>query len=447
MTASLLDARRELPAPVGPEVLPAHRQQPTVRRARLLQALAGAEERPFAVLVAPAGYGKTSLLRDWCAHDPRPAAWIALDRRHEDPLALLRALARAVAQASAGARDGRIILVIDDVHTLRSPGAHETLAGVARHPPEGATIALASRAEPPLPVARLRAEGRVTELRAPALAMTRAEAAALCRACGLHLDAHALDALMWRTEGWPAALALAARAGERAVDGRDRPIADYLRDEVLAELAEDDRAFLLGTSVLEAFTGPLCDTVLHRSDSVAVLARLERSGVPLVSLDRHGEHYRHHRLLADLLQDELRRNAPQLEHAIHRRASRWYANAGERERAIRHALAGGEANRAGELVLTGIPESVERGASAMVEHWLTLFSRGQLAAHPRLAVAAAGTQLALGRGDWAEHWLRVAASGPAPARDRPAIAGAIAALHAALGRDGLEGLRAEAAGA
>src|SRR3954454_25357563 len=163
MTASLLDTvrdgRRHLPAAVRPELVPAHRQLPAVRRVRLLEALGGGVERPLAVLVAPAGYGKTTLLREWCAHDPRPAAWIALDRRHDDPLALLRAVARTVDQASAGAPDGRIILVIDDVQTLRSAGARETLAGVVRHPPEGVTIALASRAEPPLPVARLRAEG------------------------------------------------------------------------------------------------------------------------------------------------------------------------------------------------------------------------------------------------------------------------------------------------
>src|SRR5262249_44977558 len=134
--------------------------QPPLPRPRLLQALGGTDGPPFVVLVAPAGYGKTTLLRQWCAQDPRPSAWLTLDRRHEDPLVLVRAIARAA--------DRGTVLVLDDVQELRGSGALETLAGLARQPPEGTTIAFASRADLPLPVARLSAEGLVTELRAPA---------------------------------------------------------------------------------------------------------------------------------------------------------------------------------------------------------------------------------------------------------------------------------------
>ena len=408
----------------------------SVRRPRLLQALR-ADPRPLVALVAPAGYGKTTLLRDWCAVDRRPSAWLELDGRHEDPLVLLREVARAVDRAAAAARDGRVLVVIDDVHVLCTAGARETLAGLCRRPPEGVTIALASRAELPLPVARLRAEGRVTELRADALAMTRAEAAALCRGAGLRLDADGLEAVLRRTEGWPAALALAAQAPNAPahVDGRDRLIADYLRDEILDRLGEADRAFLRQASVLDALTGELCDAVLGRQGSGAVLARLHAAGVPLVALDSHGERYRPHRLLADLLRAELHRGDPGLEAALHHRACARYAAAADHERAIRHALAARDGDRAGEIVWAGLGGALERGASGMVEHWLSLFGAGQVMAQPRLALTAAGTQLSRGRGDLAAHWLRGAS----------ADAGGALALRAALGHAGVAGMRAQAA--
>ncbi len=428
-----LNGRRLLPVPAA--------DRPSVRRPRLLQALR-ADGRPLVAVVAPAGYGKTTLLREWCALDRRPSAWLSLGRRHDDPLVLLREIARTVDQAAAAARDGRLLIVIDDVHVLRSAGARETLAGVGLRPPDGVTIALASRAELPLPVARLRAEGRATELRADALAMTRAEAAALCRAAGLRLDAAGVDAVLRSTEGWPAALALAAASlapnAPAHVDGRDRLIASYLRDELLDGLGEADRAFLREASVLDVLTGELCDAVLRRRGSGAVLARLHAAGVPLVALDRHGERYRPHRLLADLLRAELRRSDPERETVLHRRASGRYAAAADQERAIRHALAAHDADGAGEIVWAGVDGALERGAGGMVEHWLSLFAPDQIMAQPLLALAAAGTQLSRGRGDLAAHWLRGAVG------NAPSVAGGALALWAALGHDGLAGVRARA---
>ena len=181
-------------------------------------------------------------------------------------------------------------------------------------------------------------------------------------------------------------------------------------------------------------TAPLCDAVLERSGSAGILARLLRSGFPLVALDRTGERFRHHRLLTDLLRADLSRGDRELEVRLHRRASAWHVKAGDAERGLRHALAADEVERAGDLVWSGVPRSVEQGSSATVEHWLSRFTDAQVAAHSRLALAAAGTHLTQGRGDLAEHWLAAAAASAAD----PAIAGGVAALRAALGRDGLE---------
>jgi LuxR family maltose regulon positive regulatory protein len=452
MTVTLLeDAHRRQRRPTSPRRAVHHHmpRAPRVRRPRLQAALGGPGGRPFAVLVAPAGYGKTPLLREWCADDPRPSAWLTIDRRHDDPLLLLRSIARTADEASAHAGDRDIVLVIDDVHRLRDPGAQETLAGVVRQPPGGMTIAFASRAELPLPVARLTAEGLVTELRAPELALTRAEAAEFYRAAGIRLDGESLDALLRHTEGWPAALALAAislgrHAGEQSFarfDGRNRLAADYLRDEILEPLDDEARAFVVGTAPLDVLTAPLCDAALGQTGSAGMLARLQRSGFPFVALDRNGERLRHHRLVRAALHAELQRTAPGRERALHRRASVWHERAGEPEAALRHSLAIGDVGRAGAIVWDAAPACAERAANEMLEHWLSLFGQHVLAVQPRLALAAAAVQLAHGNGDMVEHWLRAASSAAEDAR----VAGGVAALRATLGRGGLAAMRDDAA--
>ncbi len=413
-----------------------------VRRSRLVAELAGPGAKGLAVLVAPAGFGKTRLLCEWAAKDPRPFAWVTLQTSHDDPATLLRAVTLAVDSACADAPGGRIVLVLDDVHVLRRQASRDAIAAVVDQLPAGIAVALASRAELPVPLARLRAEGVVTELRERDLAMTRGEAASLLRGAGLQLDRDAVDALVRTTEGWPAALSLAALsladqpvAGPSAArfGGGDRLVAEYLRDEVLAGLDADQRRFAEHTAVLDVLTAPLCDALVRHAGSADMLAGLRRSGFPLVALDRTGECFRHHRLLAELLRADLNRSDRGLEARLHRRASAWHVSAGDSERGLHHALAADEVERAGDLVWSGVPRSVEQGSSATVEHWLSQFTDAQIAGHPRLALAAAGAELTHGNGDRAEHWLAAAA-----ASAEPEIAGGVAALRAALGRDGLE---------
>lgn len=412
-----------------------------VRRPRLVAALAADEHQPLAAIVAPAGFGKTTLLREWSAHDPRPFAWLALNAGHDSAWALTRAVAQAVDATRADAVDGRIVLVLDDVQVLRSDPARDTLAAIVDQLPDDVAVALASRTELPIPVARLRAEGVVSELRDSDLALTRTEAATLLRSAGLELERHDIDALFRTTEGWPVALSLAVRAladqpvpGAAAArfGGADRLVAHYLRDELLAALTAEDRRFARRTAILDVLTAPACDSVLERSDSDAVLSRLLRSGFPLVALDRTDERYRHHRLLRGLLRAELARTDADLEAELHHRASVWYSRSGDPERGLRHALAAQELTRAGDLVWAGVPLSVEQGSSEALERRLGRFTTRQIAAHARLALAAAGTELVHGQGARAEHWLAAAA---AAGTDRE-VAGGVAALHAALGRNG-----------
>ncbi len=421
--------------------------RPSVRRPRLLASLVGPGTPPYVVIVAPAGYGKTMLLCDWCAHDPRPFAWVTLHRGLDDPRALRRSISLALDSAEAD----DVVLVLDDVHVLRSGAARDVIASVASQPPPGLTVALASRTDPPLPMPRLRMQGLLAEVRAADLAMTRPEAAALLRAAGLRFAASDLDALLRRTEGWPAGLSLAARAlaaqgatalGLARVGGADRLVADYVREEVLDPLTDDERCFVTQTSALDVLTAPLCDAVLGQSGSADLLRRLGRTGFPLVALDRTGERFRHHRLLAEMLRAELRRGDPALETRLHRRAGRWHARAGDRERALGHALAADDLGTAAELVWDAVPEASERGCSATLEHGLGRFTAEQIAADPLLAITAAGTHLAHGRADVADHWTRTAA---ASASRREGTAGAVSAVLALLGRDGLAGIAAESA--
>jgi LuxR family maltose regulon positive regulatory protein len=446
MSVAPLETRR-LHEPLGRRLprRPRPRASVSISRPRLLTMLGGDDPAPFVLLVAPAGYGKTTLLSQWCARDPRPCAWITLDRRHEDQWFLLGTIARAV--DSAAGPEEPMLLVLDDVNALQSAPARETLASLALEPPDGMQIAFASRAELPLPVARMRAQNLVTELGAAELAMTRAEAAGLCRAAGLRLETAELDTLVRRTEGWPAGLSLAARSlrehvvpGPRLArfDGADRLVADYLRAEILAERSPEELEFALQTSVLDVLTAPLCDAVLERSDSAWMLARLTRANFPLVALDSSGERRRHHRLVAGMLRAELRRTESELFRTLHARASRWHAQAGDRERALQHALAAGEIARGATLLWAEVGNAAERGTSAELEHWLERFSSDEVAADPRLALAAAGSHLARGRGHVAEHWLRAAAGGG------DAVAGVVAALRAALARDGIAQMASDA---
>ena len=448
-----------------------------VRRPRLLARLRDAAGTPTLLVVAPAGYGKTVLLSEWEAEDERPFAWATLNDADNDPAALVTSVVRALEQielpapevlaalsapepsmstivlprlatALAG-RERPFVLVLDDVNALGAREALEALTSIASTMPTNAQLVLASRTEPPLTLGRMRAHRRLIELHDAELAMTRPETGELLAGMGLDLGPDEVDTIAARTEGWPAALYL---AGLSLLDqhnlpeaiaqfaGDDRMIVDYLRDEFLSRISRDRLEFLTRTSVLDVLSGPTCDAVLERSGSAATLRELARSNLLIVPLDHRDHAYRYHALFAEMLRSELSRLDPQLAPELHRRASHWYAERGDREHAITHAIAAGDAERTGELLWESFPALISRGRGASIRQWLGRFSDREVAGCAPLAITAAHIAMASGQGGPAEHWTSVVVAhldDVRPVELRPTIEAGALIARAELGRGGV----------
>ncbi|HEX5898129.1 MAG TPA: LuxR C-terminal-related transcriptional regulator [Solirubrobacteraceae bacterium] len=446
-----------LPSAPRIAVLPASRRhaEGLVVRARLVRRLTEVHDVGLALLMAPAGYGKTTTLLEWAQHDERPFAWVALHRSDDDAEHLRASVARATDPLTGCGRD--FVLVLDDVQVLRSRGAIDVLTALVEDPPAGAQLVLASRCEPPLPLGRLRAHREVLELTPRDFVMTRGEAAALLELAGAELTAADVDTLVRRTEGWPAGLYLAAVALRDQPDtaaaiarfgGDDRVVSDYVADSLLCDLTAEEVAFLQRTSVLDRLSGPLCDAVLRQSGSAESLRDLARANALVVPLDRTDEWYRYHGLLAQMLRAQLRRREPELEPELHRRASQWHADHGDVDAAIRHAAAAGDVRLAGDLLWANAFRYIPQGHNATVRRWLGHFTDEQVAGHAPLALVAANSHLADGDRDHAEHWTAAAARAldGVPARRRPpAVEAGIAAMRAAIARDGVQRMRDDAA--
>ncbi len=440
-----------------------------VPRDRLVSRLLGTSHVPIALLVAPAGYGKTTALLQWDAEDERPFVWFTLDERHSDPARLIGSIARALNEVepiddavfaalspprpnTAGvvvprlcesllAAHSPVVLVVDDVHMVRSQDALRPLVRIAESLPAGSMLVLASRDQPQIPIGRLRANHRLIELNAHDLVMTRSEGAKLLDAAGLELSPGAAARLVERTEGWPAGLYLAAlslkasddpdRAAEEFT-GDDRGVADYLRDELVSGLPSDQLAFLVRTSVLDPLSGPLCDAVLEREGSGEMLRRLSRSNLLLAPLDGRDQVYRYHALFRETLQAELRRLQPGEERALHARASAWYAEHADFDRAVPHAIAAGDVERAGELIWGRTASYSSAGLEPTLERWLRSFTEEQIASTPTLCLALATCRLSQGDGAQVEQWtataLRLLAAGAR--EDREALQVTAAAIKA-----------------
>jgi LuxR family transcriptional regulator, maltose regulon positive regulatory protein len=426
-----------------------------VARARLVRRLTEVHDIALALLVAPAGYGKTTTLLEWAQHDERPFAWVALHRADDEAEHLRASVARATDALTGSGRE--FVLVLDDVQVLRSRGAIDVLTALVEDPPAGAQLVLASRCEPPLPLGRLRAHREVLELTPRDFVMTRGEAAALLRLAGAELAAADVDTLVRRTEGWPAGLYLAAVALRDQPDaaaatarfgGDDRLVADYVADSLLSELTAEEVTFLQRTSVLDRLSGPLCDAVLLHPGSAERLRDLARASALIVPLDRTDECYRYHGLLAQMLRAQLRRREPGLEPELHRRASHWHADHGDADAAIRHAAAAGDVRLAGDLLWANAFRYIPQGHNATVRAWLGHFTDEQVAGYAPLALVAANSHLADGERDLADHWTAAAARAldGVPARRRPpAVEAGVAAMRAAIARDGVQRMRDDAA--
>ena len=329
----------------------------SIRRSSLIERLVRADSGPVVSVIAPAGYGKTTLLSQWAEANSQAFAWVSVDERDNDPKILLTYVAEALdavepvggrvfdALASPGSsvpgsvvpRLGNafasmtapVVLVLDDVHLLRNSECRAALSVLADHVPAGSRLVLAGRAEPPVRVARLRAERRILEIGPGDLSLSREEASLLLRAAEVALGEDEVTELHRRTEGWAAGLYLAAlylREGGSpgtaagAFGGDDRFVSEYVESEFLARISQQQRAFLTRTAVLERMCGPLCDAVLGLSGSAATLTGLARSDLLLVPLDRRGQWYRYHHLFRDMLLAELERMEPGLIPVLRRAA-------------------------------------------------------------------------------------------------------------------------------
>ncbi len=417
-----------------------------VARPELVGRLVTAHDAALALITAPAGYGKSTLLAQWAQCDERPFIAVTLEPARDAKAAIANSIACAFADLgwidadvytalTSSARgdatvalarllrslegpEGGFVLVFDDAHTIPARAFRTVVSALLGRLGPGSQVAVASRTEPPLPIGRLRGHRALVEVGTGDLAMTSVQAAALLALAGLDLEFEAVLALAKQTEGWPVGLYLAAlslrergdvAAGAGQFDGTDHMIAQYFRDELLAPLPRRIVRFLRRTSVLDQLSGPACDAVLEQAATGATLADLARSNLMLTPLDHNHERFRWHGMVKATLRAELRRSEPELEPLLHRRASGWLEGQGDLDGAISHAVAAGDLARAGDLLWANLVGYLVRGRNGKVQEWLRVLRSDQIAAHPPLALAAAHSWLMTGNIDRAQHCRLMAA--------------------------------------
>jgi LuxR family transcriptional regulator, maltose regulon positive regulatory protein len=472
----------EPPPVLDPKLMPLRPPKKAVSRTGLINRLRALDES-VVVVAAPAGYGKTTLLSQWIKRDARPSAWVAVDDQDNDPAVFLSYLAAGLDRAleidppicdvlaaptwkSAARRlaaallssEEPLIVVLDDVHRLRSPDSLHVLEALAGHLPAGSTLALAGRAQP-LAIARLRARGLLFELGPDELAMNSHEAHSLLRRMGAPASEEQISDLLQRTEGWPAGLYLAGLSlgaagssarltGTEAFGGDHLFVTDYFRLEFLSTLTEDELSFLTRLSVIERFCRPLCAAVLDRAEVATELDQLEQSGQFIVSLDHRREWYRFHRLFRGVLRAELDRREPHIVPALNSRAADWCEAHGMAEDAVEYAYAAGETERVAKLV-SGLWFSVfDKGGMTTVARWLGWLDDVHMVKRfPALAVAGAWICALTGHAAEAQAGLELAAPSSAP-DGRPGrsteIEAVVAVLRAAMCANGVDAMRADA---
>ena len=429
----------------------ARTQMPTVRpgvvmRSHLLDDLRRAEDVRVVTVTAPAGYGKTTVLAQWAALYGPDAAWLTLDGVDNDPAILLahllgalgvpdphragpgdetiipgpaerRLLYRAV--EAVRRRTHAVLIVLDDAHVLEDATAIDAVVGLVDRLPSGSRIAIGARTRLALPYGRWRAMGGLLDLDADHLALDHAESEALLRALDLDLSADEVGNIRERTGGWPAATYLAGLAVreqhatrvETVASGSAAYLSDYLESQVLPSMSSEERSLLTRTSILDRLDGSLCDAILERTGTGALLESLARRTLFLAPIDRGGNWFKCHDLLREHLRRQLESAQPELLPALHRRASAWFLERGEIEEAVAHAFTGGLVDEAAVLVAGHVKQLHDRGANATLNRWFARFDEDTIRRHPPVASMAAWLAALDGRPEDYERWSTAAEAG------------------------------------
>jgi LuxR family maltose regulon positive regulatory protein len=448
------------------------RRSQTVPRARLTDRLSSGARARLTLVTAPAGFGKTTVVTEWLSSlgDDQRVAWLSLDARDDEVTSfwsyVIAALdvvmpgvgdeALELLQSSPGSiepvlatlvndlhsRSAEVVLVLDDFHVIEDAAVQAGMAFLVEALPANVRLVIASRADPSLPLARMRARGELVELRAADLRFTAAEASAyLNEIMGLAVRDDDVLTLGDRTEGWIAALQLAALSMQGRDDaaafiagfaGDDRYVVDYLVEEVLERQPHEVRTFLLETSILSRLTGDLCDAVTGTIGSAATLQALERANLFLVPLDDHREWYRYHHLFAEMLGGRLVDERREHVNELHDRASDWYERHGYTTEAIGHAIEASAFDRAADLIVVAMPSMQQRRQETTLVRWFEMLPAELVRSRPGLSVGFAGTLLSAGRTDGVEALLRDAESANGGTSDEiQAVQGGIALYRAA----------------
>jgi LuxR family maltose regulon positive regulatory protein len=416
-----------------------------IRRPRLRERLDGARAARLLLLSAPAGFGKTTALVDWLTSSGMSCAWLTLDAHDNDPARFLGYLWAAVARTDHGgggiggdppgttgpdpvdavgeivarlADRSAMVIVLDDYHLIEEPVVQRSVAELLDHLPSQTHLAISTRVDPALPLARLRARAELVEVRDADLRFTVQEAADfLADRMGVELPLAAVETLVERTEGWPAALQLAGLslvgrddvAGfVREFAGTHRFVLDFISEEVMAHLRPDLGDFLLRTSVLDRLTGPLCDALTGRSDGQETLEQLERANLLLLPLDDERRWYRYHRLFADLLRARLGSTGPDGPAALHRRAADWYEAQGFEGEAIEHAIRSGDATHAHRLLRRYSKDFVHAAELGTLRNWIDRLPAEVVRQDAQLNLTYAWTIALAGRTDGVDERLDAA---------------------------------------
>ncbi|WP_423065371.1 LuxR C-terminal-related transcriptional regulator [Devosia sp. CN2-171] len=437
MTSTLVATKLFVPTP----------RDVVVERRRLIERLERGAASKLTLISAPAGFGKTTLVSAWLAArsaGPEAVAWLSLQQTDNEPAVfwtyVIAAFQKSLADRAAaslhvlepGQHSSDLVLaslvnelasaklsinlILDDYHVIDEPDVQAGMKFLLEHLPPHVHIVITTRADPPLPIAKMRARGEVVEIRSADLRFTADEMAAYLNGMmGLGLTANEIAALEERTEGWIASLQLAALSMEGRADptsfiagfaGSDRYVFDYLVEEVMERLSDDVRSFLLDTCFLDRLSGELCDAVIGRTASNATLAALYRANLFLVPLDDRSEWYRYHHLFADVLLTQLDAQARSQLPRRHQKASDWYEQHGERSEAIRHALAAEDFERAARLIELAIPETQKHRGEALIRSWARQLPDELVRNRPVLGIGFVGALMSYGEFEGMEERLR-----------------------------------------